>query len=169
MLVDSVASTWSYCVGFPTWMLVTMPYDILQVCKTGVFDILNLLFVCSLLYSLMLSVCRGDLHVSIGYRKVIEYFLWNVASFAATSNHSPFAACICGTSGFLDIACRLQFWFYAYAHVVAYFWSRISSRGIHLLRMIWHAPQISFSRRCILMAYPRIQYYRYMHCGLGSQ
>ena len=50
MLVDSVASTWSYCVGFPTWMLVTMPYDILQVCKTGVFDILNLLFVCSLLY-----------------------------------------------------------------------------------------------------------------------
>ncbi len=133
MTIDSVASTWSYCIGCPTLMLIMMPVflecigfislpsspvaeTITEGCKAGVFDVSNYLFAQSLLYSLathththtltrthshahsrtnftnpnihnmkkiadlyaevigvlMLSVCRGELHVSVGWSKGID-------------------------------------------------------------------------------------------------
>ncbi len=75
---DSVASTWSCCMGCPTLMLVDLMKPVFlecfgfisqpscggdyQGCKAGMFDVSNSLFICSLLYSLVLSVCRGELH-----------------------------------------------------------------------------------------------------------
>ena len=61
MTIDSVASTWSYCIGCPTLMLIMMPVflecigfislpsspvaeTITEGCKAGVFDVSNYLF-----------------------------------------------------------------------------------------------------------------------------